>query len=214
MARWFTADTHFSHANIIKYCKRPFEDTVAMNNQIVSNINELVSGDDELWILGDIAMGLLDESLPIVKKINAKKILVAGNHDRCHPYYGNKSESYIQKYVDETGAIELHTGNTNLTLMDGTEVAVSHFPYAEPSPRVLASVSGEDNANSTDKFAKYRPVDNGGWLLCGHVHEKWAVQGRQVNVGIDAWGGYPVAEATIVEIVKSKIHDKSRIIWK
>lgn len=26
MTRWFTADLHFGHTNIIRYCERPFAD--------------------------------------------------------------------------------------------------------------------------------------------------------------------------------------------
>ena len=213
MARWFISDLHFSHANIIAFCDRPFKDVDEMNRKIVSNINELVAPDDELWILGDIAMGLLSSSLPIVKRIMARKILVAGNHDRCHPYYGKKSESFVQKYIDDTNAEKLYTGNTTLTLLDGTEVAVSHFPYQGRSD-VATKVSRSGKKTEGDKFAEYRVKNEGGWLVCGHVHEKWAVQDKQINVGIDAWGGYPVSEQTLVDIIASGISDKPRIVWK
>jgi calcineurin-like phosphoesterase family protein len=36
---FFTSDTHFHHANIIKYCARPFRDSVEMNDALVNNWN-------------------------------------------------------------------------------------------------------------------------------------------------------------------------------
>lgn len=32
--RWWTSDHHFGHANIIKYCNRPFADTDEMNKAV------------------------------------------------------------------------------------------------------------------------------------------------------------------------------------
>lgn len=37
--------------------------------------------------------------------------------------------------------------------------------------------------------------------LHGHVHEKWRVLGRQVNVGVDVWDYRPVAEADPVTVM-------------
>ncbi len=33
---FFTADLHFGHANIIKYCKRPFTDVAAMDRALIA----------------------------------------------------------------------------------------------------------------------------------------------------------------------------------
>ena len=35
---FFTSDTHFFHANIIKHCNRPFTNTYEMNKQIVKKL--------------------------------------------------------------------------------------------------------------------------------------------------------------------------------
>ena len=42
--RYFIADTHFNHENIIKYCNRPFINAKEMNEYIIEkpdNINEM-----------------------------------------------------------------------------------------------------------------------------------------------------------------------------
>ena len=213
MTRWFTSDTHFSHANIIQFCDRPFVDVEEMNNKIVNRINELVSPDDELWILGDLAMGDITKSLSVVSRILAEKVIVLGNHDRAHPYYGSKHALWFDKYLAETKAKTMYAGNTSITLKDGTIAQVSHFPYTGrlDKPKV---VDRNGKTIEGDKFEKYRVLDDGSWLICGHVHEKWAVQKRQINIGLDAWGGDPVSEDTIVDIIATGPQDKPRIVWK
>ena len=39
---FFTSDTHFNHANIIKYCKRPFASVEEMNGEMISRWNKVV----------------------------------------------------------------------------------------------------------------------------------------------------------------------------
>ena len=64
MSQWFSADLHFGHANIIRYCDRPFADVDEMNWRLVRRWNATVAPTDEVWVLGDVAMGRLDDSLP------------------------------------------------------------------------------------------------------------------------------------------------------
>lgn len=54
---FFIADTHFNHANIIRYCKRPFSNVEEMNNVLIENINSKVGEADILWHLGDWGFG-------------------------------------------------------------------------------------------------------------------------------------------------------------
>ena len=46
---WFTADTHFGHTNILKYCNRPWPTIDAMEADIIDNINSLVAPLDRDW---------------------------------------------------------------------------------------------------------------------------------------------------------------------
>lgn len=191
MTRWFTSDWHLGHKNIIYFCDRPFDNVDWMNESIIDTMNTHVGPDDELWILGDVGMGNVDKTLPMLKRLTAGRVVVvAGNHDRCHPYNGKKHEGWIARYENLTGA-EIICGNTELTLADGTEVQVSHFPYSMDG--------GYGPYRPDDRAAEWRPVDDGRWLLCGHAHEKWQQYQRTINVGIDAWAGVPITEQQILD---------------
>ena len=46
MVYFFTADQHFSHANIIKYCNRPFDNVREMDSEIIKRHNSVVTDKD------------------------------------------------------------------------------------------------------------------------------------------------------------------------
>ena len=79
---YFTADTHFYHANIINICKRPFENVEQMNLALIQNWNSCVNYDDEIYILGDFMFKDGVKANNLLQRLNGKKYLVRGNHDR------------------------------------------------------------------------------------------------------------------------------------
>lgn len=83
---WFVSDTHFGHANIIKYCNRPFRTAGEMDKVILDNINAVVRPDDTLWHGGDFSFGRGTSPQTIEftrRQILCKNIrLIVGNHDR------------------------------------------------------------------------------------------------------------------------------------
>jgi len=81
---WFISDPHFFHEKIIEYADRPFKDVREMNETIIRNINDKVKEGDTLFCLGDVGFGSNTRLKKLISKINGKKILIRGNHDRSH----------------------------------------------------------------------------------------------------------------------------------
>lgn len=197
MATWFTSDLHLGHANIIRYCDRPFASVPEMDRALVDRWNQVVAPDDVVWVLGDVALGPIAESLPLVGDLAGHVILVSGNHDRCWPGHGRRAEGWTRRYLD-AGFAEVHHGVV-ATEVAGTPVRLCHFPP-------------EGDSHDEDRFDAFRPVDDGGWLLHGHVHTRWAQRGRMVNVGVDTAGYRPVAEATIAALVAAGPADRASLV--
>ena len=79
---FFTSDTHFGHANIMKYCKRPFETVEEMDQAIIDNWNSVVRPEDIVFHLGDFGFCGSLRLREIVDQLNGKIYLITGNHDR------------------------------------------------------------------------------------------------------------------------------------
>jgi calcineurin-like phosphoesterase family protein len=79
MTIWFTADTHFGHENIIKYCNRPFSTVKEMDAEIVRRWNTVVSHDDIVYHLGDFCA---NGSEMIRFRLNGQITFIQGDHDR------------------------------------------------------------------------------------------------------------------------------------
>ncbi len=79
---FFTADTHFGHENVIRFCNRPFASVEEMNETIIRNWNERVTDKDTVYILGDMFFHCrIDTVEEILKRLKGQKYLVVGNHD-------------------------------------------------------------------------------------------------------------------------------------
>ena len=71
--KFFTADTHFNHSNIIEFCDRPFKDVEEMNETLITNWNSKVGENDEVYHLGDFGYGELGG---ILNRLNGEIVYI------------------------------------------------------------------------------------------------------------------------------------------
>lgn len=188
MTAFFTSDQHFGHQNIIRYCGRPFPDVEAMNAGLIAKWNEVVGPDDAVHVLGDVAMGVREKTLPLVSRLNGHKILYPGNHDRCWYGHGSRGIRREDEYLG-VGFEAIRQGPVPMSVA-GRSAILCHLPY-------------QGDSQDEDRFDQFRPVDDGRWLIHGHVHSKWRQLGRMINVGVDVWDFKPVSEANLAELMSS-----------
>lgn len=84
MANLVISDTHLGHTNILQYCNRPFKDIDEMDDAIIQNWNSVVTDEDTVYCLGDLAFGKgSKEKLKLyISMLKGRIILFRGNHDR------------------------------------------------------------------------------------------------------------------------------------
>lgn len=189
---FFTSDHHFYHTNIINYCKRPFSSVEEMNEEMVKRWNQVVCKEDIVYYLGDFSLAKRAAEI-FLPRLNGEKHLIMGNHDLCHPIHKKKAEFYKQIYID-FGFKSIDLEKT--IEISGQEVLLNHLPY-----QLTESENESQNNRSVPKYNNYRPKNQGQWLLHGHVHEKWKMQGNMINVGVDVWDFFPVPITEIEKII-------------
>lgn len=89
MKTFLTADLHFDHQNIIKYCNRPFDNVFRMEEALIEGWNSVVRPQDIVYNLGDLSMKSakhLEWYQNILRKLNGRHVLVLGNHDYLKPF--------------------------------------------------------------------------------------------------------------------------------
>lgn len=83
---FFTADAHFNHGNIIKYCNRPFNSIEKMNSTIIRNWNERIKESYTVYHLGDFCFkGGIDghqKASYWEDQLKGKIVFLKGNHDK------------------------------------------------------------------------------------------------------------------------------------
>jgi len=80
---YLIGDTHFDHANIIKYGKRPFANVRVMNRVLVKNWNNTVGPKDTVYFLGDWAFGRRHKPAKYwVRRLNGHIVSIKGSHDK------------------------------------------------------------------------------------------------------------------------------------
>ena len=195
---FFSSDPHFGHANIIRFCGRPYYDVESMNADLVERWNSVVGVGDDVYLLGDVALGVLGDSLEWVSMLNGNITMVPGNHDRC--WQGKQRKGGTGRGAYKEAGLHIVDNPEPITLAD-KRCLLSHFPYV-------------GDKHDADRFTQWRPVDKGAWLLHGHVHEKWRQRGRQINVGVDAWGGYPVSVDSLSALIRDGAQNLNPLQWE
>lgn len=116
---YFTSDLHFYHKNVIKHANRPYSDEDEMNVGIISNWNKKVKEEDEIYILGDFTMKGTEYATAVLKRLNGKKYLIKGNHDKfaTQETFDNSLFEWVKDYY------ELQYKNTTFILF--------HYPIEE-----------------------------------------------------------------------------------
>ena len=157
-----------------------------MTEVMISKWNSVVKPEDTVKYLGDFSLS--KAALIYVSQLNGIKDLIAGNHDHTHPAHAKKPDR-IKRMTEQY----LEAGFNSVKLEDEVQigshrVVLHHMPY-----------SGD---HGKERYAQYRPKDNGLYLLHGHVHEKWKVRGKMINVGVDVWDFFPVSQTQIEGILK------------
>ena len=81
MSIFVTSDLHLSHVQEFVWQARGFTSSDHMNEEIVKRWNEVVTEDDEVWVLGDLMMNDNEKGAAALKQLKGKIHVVAGNHD-------------------------------------------------------------------------------------------------------------------------------------
>lgn len=183
--RFFTSDQHFGHKNIIEYSKRPFESVAQMELAILTRFNDAVSENDDVYHLGDVS---LDEHLVagLMAKMRGRHHLVAGNHDACHPCH--RRHARAERLYRDAGFATVQTALT-FDIEGFGRVDLCHFPY-------------RGDHTSQERYTELRPVDEGHFLIHGHVHEAWRTRGRMLNVGVDVHDFRPLSEPQVAGLLR------------
>lgn len=177
---YFTSDLHFWHKNVIEFCKRPWKTPEEMNAGLIERWNATVGDKDIVYILGDMFFCGTNKAKDIMKQLRGDKVLVRGNHD-WGVIKPHRAEEFGFLNVIDHSEVEIY----------GVKCLMNHFPY-------------QGDHTEDIRYLDKRPIDNGDWLLHGHVHSAWKHQDRMINVGVDVWDWKPVNANEIFEIIEEQ----------
>ena len=176
-----TSDTHFSHANIIKYCNRPFSNVDEMNQKLINNWNEIVSPDDLVFHLGDFQM-LKDYSILSDKmnRLNGDKILIKGNHDYC------TNEEYLNSGFKDV--VQLWEG-----ILFNTKFVMCHYQMMTWNWSHQGSIHLYGHEHDRQQYIPNH-----------ELYSKLYISEKKYNVCVDANNYKPVNIKNIINILQNR----------
>lgn len=137
---WIISDTHFGHANILKFKRedgsplRPFSNPDEMDEHMIERWNSVVKPQDHVYHLGDVAMRR--EHIRLIARCNGHKRLVRGNHDIY------KTKDYLPYFEEIYG----------IRVLDN--LIFTHIPiHPESLGRFTANIHGHIHANQSPSGA-------------------------------------------------------------
>lgn len=203
MKTFFTSDTHFGHANIIRYSGRPFlkeGDVVVdrntqkeewvngvikrqrakeMDEELIRLWNEKISNEDEVYHLGDFCFGRGDVAIRILRMLNFKKLyFIWGNHDQ-----GMKEVQAVYKLYPDLVNRLVFLGDMEQVSVQGQNILLCHYAM-----RV------------------WDASHKGVWHLYGHSHGSLADDPNSLSfdIGIDCHKMVPLSFEEVKAVMEKK----------
>lgn len=137
---FFISDLHFGHANIIRFCDRPFDSVEEMDRVLIDNWNARVRIDDHVYIVGDFAYRNAQPVTQYLEKLKGHKHLILGNHDQSW-----------------TKNVEMDRYFESISKMDdikdgGRRIVLCHYPLMTWPGRESFMVYGHIHANKDGEY--------------------------------------------------------------
>ena len=169
---WIISDTHFRHANILKFADRNgnlirpgFEDVDAMDEHMIERWNSVVKQGDIVYHLGDVVMGDKEWFKKNWPRLNGSKRLIVGNHDDI-PFLSNGG--FFKK-------VQMWRMFPEFGLM------FSHVPL-HPSNLLRLKEKGGNWPDDCESLLNVH----------GHIHQNPSPEGPYRNVSVEAIDYTPV----------------------
>ena len=176
---FFTSDTHFCHANIIKLCGRPFNDVHEMNETLIDNWNKTVGPNDIVYHLGDFCFAGSAAWHSLLGQLNGRIHLIVGNHDEKNLRQGY--EKLFESIVPQARLF-----------IEGYNVYLNHYPFmCYPGYKPYTIQLFGHIHSSHNKFDG----------LDAAIAKK-SLQPSQYDVGVD-WNNFtPISWREVIEKIK------------
>ena len=198
--RLFTSDLHLGDKAIARW--RGFGDDVAAHDELVlSNLEERLLADDELWILGDVCRARVEDVTRLRAALPCKSVnIIAGNHD--------SRAKFVTAGCFDTVDYYAHVGKQR---RDGYRFVLSHYPMLDWDRAYHGSYMLHGHIHSLPSAEASRargdsvPADrnHGGMGMSGYNEAMRAAGTRRYDVGLDANGMAPVTAEQIVAALPS-----------
>ena len=187
--RFWTADLHLGHSNVIQYCGRPFSDCHHMNKWMLNEADMRIKSADTCVCAGDFCIRGGQKARDWLKRLTGTWVFVRGNHDK-----NNGVKAACRWMVCDVGPYR---------------VFVSHVPYfySDPDDRCAQYHIGPGLIEWVES--------NCDFAVCGHVHEKWSIStsGKipTINVGVDVRNYRSMSDVELItEYTQHKMGQEGR----
>ena len=160
--KYYTADLHFGHINVLRFDNRPFSDIDEMDRILIENWNNRVTNNDHVYILGDVALHNEKPYSWYLSQLNGQKHLIIGNHDRKLL----KDIEALGYFASVNHYLEVADENKRLIL--------SHYPIAEWNGfyRQSYHIYGHIHNNKSGIYQYMKQFDralNAGCMINGYM---------------------------------------------
>lgn len=165
---YYISDTHFGHANIVKFDANnggcgDFSSIKEHDDFIIENWNKTVKPEDNVYVLGDFSWLPARETEKVIKRLVGNKFLIKGNHDG---------------WCKDTSCKKLFQGIYDYKMIqDGYySIVMSHYPILFYQSQHYGAIHLYGHVHSTREYFLYQDA-------CKRIAEITDIPFKCYNVG-------------------------------